>query len=195
MNDVQDSRHQKPTWVPGKPGLGVSDRGRPRRALAALAIAFAATGCTPFVRYTEELVDADYGRTPFTRYPAAVGGTVGFAVGIPIDVAAFIPAWIVYRSQPRETRDAVSIFLFPSFVAWRVGLLFGAPFDLVEWCTWRAWQAPRELTAAERDAVEREWDLRGNYPEYPVTPIYPPPPPPAPPKPAPAPAPGGRTGD
>jgi hypothetical protein len=142
--------------------------------LPALAAIAALAGCTPVVRYTEALVEPTQGRTWFTRFPAAVGGTVGFAVGIPVDVAAFLPAWLVYRSQPKETRDPLSVFLFPSFVLWKVGVLFGTPFDLIEWAGYRVWLPERMLTQQERDAIEREWDVRGNYPEYPVTPIHPP---------------------
>jgi hypothetical protein len=66
------------------------------------------------------------------------------------------------------------VFLFPSFVLWKVGVLFGAPFDLVEWAGYRVWLPARTLTQQEREAIEHEWDVRGNYPEYPVTPIHPP---------------------
>jgi hypothetical protein len=136
-------------------------------------LAAALPACTPLVRYTDKLVDARYERTWFTRFPATVGGTVGFVVGVPVDVAAFIPAWLIYRSQPKETRDPISVFLFPSFVLWKVGVLAGAPFDLVEWVAWRAWQPPRPETQQEREAIEVEWDSRGSYPEYPVTPVHP----------------------
>lgn len=152
----------------------MADTGRLRRRRAAAAIAlFAAGACTPVVRYTEALVDPDQGRTLFTRFPATVGGTVGFAVGLPVDVAVFLPAWLVYRSQPRETRDPLSVFLFPSFVLWKVGVLLGTPFDVLELAVYRSWQPPRVLSREERDAIEREWDSRLNYPEYPVLPIYP----------------------
>lgn len=137
-----------------------------------LAAAVAASGCTPVVRYSESLVNAP-DRTWFTRLPATLGGTAGFAIGVPIDIAALIPAWVVYRSQPRETRDPLSVFLFPSFVLWKVGALLGAPFDAIEWATWRGWQPAQPLTAAEREAIEREWDSLLSFPEYPVTPIHP----------------------
>ncbi len=155
-----------------------------RTALAAALVAASSLGlvsCTPLVRYTDQLVDARSERTWFTRFPATLGGTVGFVVGVPVDVAAFVPAWFVYRSQPKETRDPLSVFLFPSFVLWKVGVLVGAPFDLVEWGTYRAFLPRRPETQAERDAIELEWDSRGNFSEYPVTPIYPVPvtPPPA----------------
>lgn len=148
-----------------------------RRTLAvrcALAAAlFAAASCTSVVRYTDALVDAGQGRSLFTRLPATVGGTVGFAAGVPVDIAGFVPLWIYYRSLPRETRDPLSVFLFPSFVLWKVGVLFGAPFDAVEWAVWRSWRGGPEMTPQEREAIEREWDARGEFPVYPVTPLRP----------------------
>ena len=138
--------------------------------VAALLLAFAS--CTPVVRYTNELVDDRYGRTWFTRVPSTVGGTLGFAVGVPIDIVALPATFIVYRSQAKESRDALSVFLFPSFVLWKVGTLFGAPFDAVEWAAWRWWQAPPRITPEERESIERRWDAL-EFSEYPVTPIYP----------------------
>lgn len=158
-------------------------RGLPRRLrspLLAVVGAFALGSCTSIVQYTEEIVDGRHGRTWFTRVPATIGGTAGFAAGVPIDVVALLPAWVFYRSQPKETRDAMSVFLFPSFVLWRAGLLVGAPFDLVEWGLWRSWQPAVPITQEERERIERAWDAK-EYTEYPVTPIYPreaaPPPP------------------
>ena len=140
-------------------------------AIAALAVVLG--GCAPVVRYTAELVDGRHGRTWFTRLPATVGGTAGFTAGIPVDILALPAAWLVYRSQPKETRpDPLSAFLFPSFVLWKVGALVGAPFDLVEWSTYRAWRPAPPVTAEEREAIERAWDAL-QYPEYPVTPLYP----------------------
>jgi hypothetical protein len=148
---------------------------------AALLAAAALAGCTPVVRYTDALVEGRDGRTWFTRAPATIGGSVGFAVGIPIDVLTLLPAWFVYRSQPVETRDPLSVFLFPSFVLWKVGALLGAPFDGVEWLAWRAWQPPEPLTQQQREAIENEWDSREAFSEYPVTPIHPRPRPQLPP--------------
>jgi hypothetical protein len=133
----------------------------------------ALTGCTPVVRYTDALVDDRYGRTWFTRLPATLGGTAGFIVGVPVDVVVLLPAFLVYRSQPPETRDPLSVFLFPSFVLWKVGVLLGAPFDAVEWAAWRAWRTPEPMTQQEREDIEREWDKRQYFSEYPVTPIHP----------------------
>jgi hypothetical protein len=147
--------------------------GRLGVAFALLAGAALLTSCTQVVRYTDELVDPRYGRTLFTRLPATVGATAGFAIGVPLDVVAIPAAWVVYRSQPRETRDPVSVFLFPSFVLWKVGALFGGPFDFVEWGTWRWWQARTPMSDEEAEAIERIWDTRLYFTEYPVTPIYP----------------------
>lgn len=146
-----------------------------RRLLAAALLCaplFLGSGCTSVVRYTNELVSNEHGRTYFTRVPSAVGGTLGFAVGIPIDLVSLPVTFVVYRSQPAATRDPLSVFLFPSFVLWKVGTLFGAPFDVVEWAVWRSWQPEVPVTADEREAIERQWDAR-EFSEYPVTPIYP----------------------
>jgi hypothetical protein len=145
-----------------------------RLRLAALLLASAALccGCTSVVRYTNELVSSDHGRTYITRAPSALGGTLGFALGIPVDVVALPATFVVYRSQPKETRDVLSVFLFPSFVLWQSGLLLGAPFDLAEWAVWRSWQPPRSLTPSQREAAERGWDAE-EFSVYPVTPIYP----------------------
>ena len=148
-------------------------RARQRWLVLLLAAAATGSGCTPVVRYTDELVDSRYGRTWFTRLPATVGGTVGFAVGLPIDIVIVPATWVVYSSQPKETRDPLSVFLFPSFVLWKVGVLIGAPFDLVEWGVYRVWCPAPTLTQEERETIEREWDSRGSFSEYPVTPIHP----------------------
>ena len=150
---------------------------RPRAAaallgLATLGLTTLAGGCTSVVRYTNELVSGEHGRTYFTRAPSALGGTVGFVAGVPVDVAALPVSFVVYRSQPKETRDALSVFLFPSFVLWQSGLLLGAPFDVLEWAAWRSWRPARALTSAEREAAERAWDAQ-EFSVYPVTPIYP----------------------
>jgi hypothetical protein len=141
------------------------------RGLAALLFA-GLCGCTQVVRYTDELVDARHGRTWFTRLPATVGGTVGFVAGVPVDLVALPFTWVFYTTQPRETRDPLSVFLFPSFVLWKAGALLGAPFDLVEWGAYRAWRREPAITQEEREAIERAWDAQ-QYSEYPVTPIYP----------------------
>ncbi|MBL9077358.1 MAG: hypothetical protein JNL08_07640 [Planctomycetes bacterium] len=139
-----------------------------------LAASLCCGGCTSVVQYSNELVEPRHGRTWFTRLPATIGGTTGFAVGLPVDVVALPVAWVWYTMQPRETRDALSVFLFPSFVFWRLGLLLGAPFDAVEWAAWRAWQPEAPITQEDRERIERAWDAM-EYTEYPVTPIHPPP--------------------
>ncbi len=128
--------------------------------------------CVQVVRYTDELVNARYGRSWFTRLPATIGATAGFSIGLPVDIAALPATFAVYQAQPRETRDPLSVFLFPSFVLWKAGALLGGPFDLVEWLLWRCWQPAVPITQEEREAIERAWDRR-EYTEYPVTPIYP----------------------
>lgn len=130
------------------------------------------SGCTTVVRYTNELVSNQHGRTWFTRVPSAIGGTLGFALGIPIDVIALPVTIVVDRSQPPERRDPLSVYLFPSFVLWKAGALVGAPFDAVEYVVYRSWQPETPVTPDEREAIERQWDA-AEFSEYPVTPIYP----------------------
>ncbi len=142
-----------------------------RRQFACVCL-LASAGCTSVVTYTDELVDARHGRTLFTRLPATIGATAGFVAGVPIDIVAVPVAWFYYRSQAAETRDALSVFLFPSFVLWKAGALLGAPFDLVEWAAWRSWQPAVPITQEERERIERAWDAQ-EYTEYPVTPVYP----------------------
>lgn len=156
-----------------RPRGASSGRGAARLAPAVFGLCVALCGCTPVVRYTNELVDGRHGRTWFTRLPATLGGAAGFTLGIPVDIVALPVTLLVYRSQPRESRDPLSVFLFPSFVLWKGGALLGAPFDGVEWGLYRAWRSPPEVSDDEREAIERQWDTR-EYPEYPVTPIYPP---------------------
>lgn len=143
-----------------------------RRLLLLGALLPWCAACSQVVHYTNELVDARYGRTWFTRFPATVGGTVGFVVGVPVDVVAIPVSWAVYITQPKETRDPLSVFLFPSWVLWKAGALLGSPFDAVEWVAWRSWQPPPPITQEERDAIERAWDEAG-WSTYPVTPVYP----------------------
>lgn len=151
---------------------GASTRRCAPRAVSWLLL-FLLPACTSVVRYSNGLVDPQAGRSLFTRLPASIGATTGFALGIPIDVVALPVSWVVYRSQPRETREVASVFLFPSFVLWKVGALVGTPFDLVEWGAWRSWHPPAPMSDNEREAIERLWDERLYYTEYPVTPIYP----------------------
>ena len=139
---------------------------------AVLGAALLLGACTPIVRYSDDLVDARTGRTVFTRAPATFGGIVGFLVGVPIDIAALPATYTVYAVQDEAARDPLSIFLFPSFVLWRVGSFLGAPFDAVEWVAWRAWQQEDALTPEERERIEAELDGQ-EWPDYPVEPLYP----------------------
>jgi hypothetical protein len=143
-----------------------------KRRLVALAAASMLAGCAPLVRYTDALVDASTGRTAVTRMPATFGGILGFAAGIPLDVAALPVTYTVYASQEPGTADVTSIFLFPSFVLWRVGACLGAPFDFVEWACWRVWRGEDSISSEERERRERELDQL-DWDDYPVRPIYP----------------------
>ncbi|HEB52770.1 MAG TPA: hypothetical protein ENI87_05905 [bacterium] len=140
------------------------------RLVVAALLLVVAGGCSALHRYSNELVTSP--RTLFTRAPAAVGGSIGFAVGLPLSVVALPVTTVVYRSQPPETREKLSTFLFPSWVLWKVGSLVGAPFDAVEWVMWRSWQRPPAISAEERERIESRWDGL-EFTEYPVTPIYP----------------------
>jgi len=142
------------------------------RAAALLASLLCGGACTSVVRYTNELVSDEHGRTYFTRAPSAFGGALGFTVGIPIDVAALPATFVFYRAQAKETRDPISVFLFPSFVLWKAGALLGAPFDAGEWAAWRSWQSAPPVTPDQREAIERRWDAK-EFSVYPATPIYP----------------------
>lgn len=142
-----------------------------------LVAASACAGCAELVGYAEDLSDRRSGRTLFVRTPAAVGGFVGFVVGLPLSGVALPITYQIHRSQRRQnpgTADALSTLLWPSFVLWRGGNLLATPFDLVEWAAFRAWRSPPALTRAEREQLETEIDAQG-LPSYPVTPIYPPP--------------------
>lgn len=145
-----------------------------RRAAALLATVALLGGCSTAVRYSDDLVSAKSGRTLFTRAPAAIGGIVGFLVGVPLDVVALPATYLVYKSQPAATRDPLSTFLFPSFVLWRVGTLFAAPVDAVEWGVWRWWQPEESLTPEEQERIEAELDaLHQQWTDYPVEWIHP----------------------
>lgn len=138
---------------------------------ALLAIAMGCTSCSQLVRYTDDLVDARSGRSLFTRTPATVGGVVGLVVGVPVDIVALPVTYAVYASEDPLKRDALSTFLFPSFVLQHVGQLLGAPFDLIEWSAYRAWQEPETLTKEEVERREAELDVV-DYSVFPVTPVY-----------------------
>ena len=136
------------------------------KGLLLLLLAGLSSGCAELVRYSDDLVDPRTGRTLFTRTPAA------FLAGVPIDIVGLPVTYVVYSNQDEVTREPLSIFLFPSFVLWRVGTLLGAPFDLVEWACWRSWQPEPALTREERE--RREAALDGlEWLDPTVVPIYP----------------------
>jgi hypothetical protein len=143
---------------------------RPAQVLL-LAIAAGCAGCSQLVRYTDDLVDARSGRSLFTRTPATAGGAVGLVAGLPVDLVALPVTYAVYASQDPLKRDALSTFLFPSFVLQHVGQLIGAPFDVIEWGAYRAWQDPETLTKEEVERREAELDVV-DYSVFPVTPVY-----------------------
>lgn len=139
-----------------------------RRAAALLGLGLLG-GCTHIVRYTDELVQPQTGRSLLVRTPATFGAFVGFGVGVPIDILVLPVTWFVHMSQEDSARDPLSTFLFPSFVLWRIGSLIAVPFDALEW-TWRS--PATELGPDERERFERELDERC-WDVYPVQVIYP----------------------
>ena len=115
----------------------------------------------------------------FCQLAALSPSTPMAASSIPFDwengVPVALPAtYAVYSSQSSATRDPLSIFLFPSFVLWRVGTLIAAPIDAVEWGVWRWWQPDETLTPEDRERIERELDeLQMQWTDYPVEWVYP----------------------
>ena len=141
----------------------------------ACALLLSCGGCAELVSYAERLGDPSTGRTLFVRTPAAVGGFVGFGLGLPLCALGFPVTYLIYenqRSRNPEQADALSTLLWPSFVLWRTGNLIAAPFDLIEWAVYRAWEGPPALSRSEREAIEAEIDA-DTLPSCPVTPIYP----------------------
>lgn len=149
-----------------------------RRSGALLLLSAVLGGCAGVVQYTDELPDPQTGRSQFVTTPATLGGIVGFVVGVPASVAALPITYSVHRVEQARAplrADLLSTLLFPSFVLWRAGtLILGAPFDALEFLTWRVWTDGMEPTDADREAYERELD-RDALPSYPVEPVYPPP--------------------
>ena len=139
-----------------------------RRAAALLGLCLL-TGCAHVVRYTDELVQPQTGRSLLVRLPATFGAIVGFGVGLPIDIAALPVTWTLHMSQDDSARDPLSTFFFPSFVLWRIGSLIAVPFDALEW-TWRS--SASELGPEERERFERELDAKC-WDVYPVHVFYP----------------------
>jgi hypothetical protein len=130
------------------------------------------SSCAGVVRYTDALVEPSHGRTWFTRVPAAVGGTLGFTLGVPLDLLGVPLSAVVYANQPTSTRDPLSVFLFPSWALWKVGLLLGTPFDGLEWLCYRAYRGEPALGSEEREAIERAYDEAG-WARYPVQALHP----------------------
>ncbi|MCA8943603.1 MAG: hypothetical protein KDB80_13650, partial [Planctomycetes bacterium] len=141
--------------------------------VAGLALSLAS--CSQFVRYTEELRTGQGGRTGFVTVPTLLGGSAGFIIGIPADIAGFPITYAVYSYQQREspaTADPLSTLLFPSWLFWKGAMMLGAPFDAIEFAAYRAWRSEPTPSREERAAIEAEYD-RTTYPSYPVKPIYP----------------------
>jgi len=144
---------------------------RTRRILSVLTLLLLAS-CSQAVRYTDELVDSRTGRTIFVRTPATFGGVVGFIAGIPVDIAALPITYPVYKTRDEGTVDPLSVFLFPSFVLWRAGVLVGAPFDVLEYLAYRMWLPEDTLNAEERNRLELELDAEA-FPFHRVEWVYP----------------------
>jgi hypothetical protein len=147
-----------------------------RAFVLVLALPCVLGSCADLVGYAEDLTDRRTGRTVFVRSPAAVGGFVGFGLGLPLSAVALPVTYQIHRAQRRRnpgTADALSTLLWPSFVLWRAGNLLATPFDIVEWAAYRAWRDPPALTRPEREELEAEIDAQ-LLPSYPVTPVYPP---------------------
>lgn len=142
------------------------------RAILPLLLLFLLAGCSQVVRYTDELVDSRTGRTLFVRTPATFGGVVGFLAGIPVDIVALPVTYPVYKAQDEGTVDPLSIFLFPSFVLWRAGVLIGTPFDVLEFLVYRMWLPEDTLNAEERERLELQID-EDTLPNHPVEWVYP----------------------
>jgi hypothetical protein len=114
------------------------------RALLLASVAFCGSGCELIV-YSDHLVNENR-HSGFVTKPASAMGIVGFVLGIPFDLLALPITYTVYSSQKArypDTADPLSTLLFPSFVLWRTGvILVGAPLDLIEYVTYRAWTSP-----------------------------------------------------
>lgn len=113
-------------------------------------------GCGVLVEYSDKLVDSNQGRSAFVTKPSTVGGFLGFAAGIPVDLAALPISYVVYSAQKTDDEEGVdpaSTFLFPSFFLQRTLILaFGTPLDLLEFGFYRVWTRP----ALEQDSVDLE---------------------------------------
>lgn len=148
----------------------------PKALTAALGCCLVATGgCRQVLQYADELSDPRTGRTWAVRVPASVGGVLGFAVGLPVDVLALPATGTFYLVEDARTDGQASLLtalLFPSFVLWKAGALIATPFDAIEFLTWRAWLPEPSLNERERERIEERWD-REALPRYPVEPVFP----------------------
>lgn len=120
------------------PGQALPARSRRLRPAAA-ALACLLCGCAA-ADYTSDLVDPETGRTPVVTWPARFGWGLGFVAGVPISLAGAPVSYTVYRLTPDPSPAYTFFLLFPSLVTSQVGtLLFGAPFDLLEFLAYRWW--------------------------------------------------------
>lgn len=148
-----------------------------RRAAAVWLTLFcmmALPACSAFVQYADSLRQSKR-RTPVVRYTAQLGAAIGAVVGLPISVVGLpvsYPVYLVQESQSPETTDPSSTMLFPLVVLAQAGSMLGAPFDLIEYSVYRAWQPEEVLSGSEQEELEQRID-DNTLPRYPVTPIYP----------------------
>jgi hypothetical protein len=146
-----------------------------RRAVASACLALLTAGCAQLVEYSDELIEPKTGRTPLVIWPATAGQMLGFVLGVPVDLVAFPVTWSVHQVQKANNQpnaELVSTVLFPSFALGRGGaILFGAPFDAVEFAVYRAWLPPEAMDRELRENLEVEIDDR-TMPRYPVIPIF-----------------------
>jgi len=144
--------------------------------LTALGVTTACDQLAPVVRYTDELTSENTGRTALVRVPAEAFGFVGFIGGIPLDLVALPATYVFYEMNknlpPGQATDAVTIFLFPSFVLWRGAILMAAPLDALEFVAYRVFLPAKTLNPFEQEDLENRLD-RETLPRHPVEPLYP----------------------
>ncbi len=98
------------------------------------------SSCSFLVNYTDRLVDPGTGRTPIVTWPARFGWGLGFVAGLPLDLVGAPLSYGVYKAGDSQDPGYLFYFLFPSLVTSQVGtLILGAPFDLLEFLTYRWW--------------------------------------------------------
>jgi len=108
--------------------------------LAGLVLLLSLSSCNLLVNYTDRLVDPGTGRTPLVTWPARFGWGVGFVAGLPLDLAGAPVSYAVYKAGGSQDPGYLFYFLFPSLVTSQIGtLLLGAPFDFLEFVTYRWW--------------------------------------------------------